>query len=248
MVFTKNAFAGILYEELWRIQKRLMTRRETDRSDAEGGSQTPKRSSDTLADARVVVLCGPRAEGLPPELKSVQTVYVPTAYEAAAEILVAPTVALVADLRLVGRRHLRLLAIARQMGVEVFAVGVVPTGLTGEDISGVRMIALADLPEALRRLAAADWPAPSEPQPAAPAEAPTTETILELIEELPSVTPVGEAPADRATEDAAAQPPTPPAEPPVAPPVAPAIEKSQPSSPSALLTPEELSALLENEL
>ncbi len=195
-----------------------MTRRETDRLDAEGGSQTPKRSSDTLADARVVVLCGPRVEGPPSELKDVQTVYVPTAYEAAAEMLAAPTVALVADLRLVGRRHLRLLAIARQMGVEVFAVGVVPTGLTGEDLSGVRMIALADLPEALRRLAEADWPAPSEPKPAAPAE----------------------APADLATKEAAPQPAAPPVEPPV--------EKSPPSSPSALLTPEELSALLENEL
>ncbi len=103
------------------------------------------------------------------ELKvpGVECVRVASAYEATAEILAASTGVLVVDLRLVRGRHLRLLEIARRMNVEVLAVGTVPPDLTSEDLSGVRMMARADLPEAMQRLAkppeAAGAPAAVEP-------------------------------------------------------------------------------------
>jgi len=73
-------------------------------------------------------------------------------YEAAAELLAAPAAALVVDLRLLGGKHLRLLEIARSLGVEVLAVGSLPIGMSAEDLSQVRLIARRDLPRALEAL------------------------------------------------------------------------------------------------
>ena len=79
-------------------------------------------------------------------------VFVPSPYEAAAELIAEPALALVIDLRLMGRRHLRLLRIARERGAEMLAVGAVPAGLSAEDLSGIRLVARADLKAALEGL------------------------------------------------------------------------------------------------
>ena len=79
-------------------------------------------------------------------------------YEAAAEMLSAPARALIIDLRLLPGRHLQLLEVARDLEVEIFAVGSLPIGMTAEDLSGVRLIARKDLPAAVRALP----PAPAE--------------------------------------------------------------------------------------
>ncbi|MHC4294786.1 MAG: hypothetical protein ACYSTL_04310 [Planctomycetota bacterium] len=92
-------------------------------------------------------------------------VRVSTAYEAAAEILAATTAALVIDLRLLPERHLRLLEIARQRKTEILAVGSVPSGLTSENLSGVRLVSLADLPKAI-----SDLPVPGERDVSLPTE------------------------------------------------------------------------------
>ena len=104
-----------------------------------------------------------------------ELVFVPSPYEAAAELIAAPALALVMDLRLMGQRHLRLLRIARERRVELLAVGAVPAGLTAEDLSGTRLIARADLKAAMEGLLndrqGRYVPSEEESQPAAPPEA-----------------------------------------------------------------------------
>ena len=78
-----------------------------------------------------------------------------TTYEAAAEILAGPTIALVIDLRLLTMQHLGLLEIARQRPLEMLGVGAVSPGLTAEDLSGVRLVSRRDLASVLAGLAAA---------------------------------------------------------------------------------------------
>ena len=87
-----------------------------------------------------------------------EPVFVSTAYEAAAEILAASASALVLDLRLVGPRHARLLGIARDRQLAMFAIGALAAGMTTEDLNGIRLVARGDLATALE--AALD--APSE--------------------------------------------------------------------------------------
>ena len=107
--------------------------------------------------ARVVVLspdtatAGEDVRALRDE--GIELVRAASAYEAVAEMLCEPATALVIDLRLLGARGLRALEIARQRGIEVLATGTVPRGLTSEDLSGVRLLAKRELPDALRRLA-----------------------------------------------------------------------------------------------
>lgn len=81
-----------------------------------------------------------------------EIIAVASPYEAAAELIASPAAALVVDLRLMGPRHLRLLEIARSGGAELLAVGPLPPGMTAEDLSGVRLLARADLPAALLQL------------------------------------------------------------------------------------------------
>ena len=83
---------------------------------------------------------------------ALECIFVATAYEAAAELIAAPALAIVIDLRLMGPRHLRLLQIARERRVEMLAVGSIPPGLTAEDLSGLRLLARADVKAALQRL------------------------------------------------------------------------------------------------
>ncbi len=150
----------------------------------------------------------------------------PSGYEAAAEILAAPVSALVVDFRAFGASHRRLLEIARQMDVEVLGVGALPAGMDSGDLNGVRLVSRPALPGALDRLAAAAGAGgPAEP-PGVPAPA---------------------APRPASTEDRdAAEPPD---EPEAGREAGPEVE-TQPGraeTPSDLLTPEELSALLEDE-
>ena len=191
------------------------------------------------------------------KLPNSQFVPVTTAYEAAAEILIAPTVALVVDLRMLRGRHLRLLEIARQNGVEVLGFGSVPAGLSSDDLSAVRLIGLADLPEAIvaisRRREATEPDALGVSTTERPTSVPSTEAteihphseppkdlrkqlsehaVDEMLEDSevsgPFARTVGEA-DDRPTKKPNER------------------ETTPPISPSELLTPEELSALLENE-
>jgi len=145
---------------------RHMRRNNTSRPDEDGAGAQGSVQPDAKRGPRVVVL-GPA--GLEANAPLGECIGVCSAYEAAAEILSAPTAALVVDLRLLTGRHLRLLDIARRMEVEIFAVGAVPPGLTGEDLSQVRMMARAELGEALRRLGesreTSDAPPPVEPPP-----------------------------------------------------------------------------------
>jgi hypothetical protein len=91
-----------------------------------------------------------------------EPVFVPTAYEAAAEILTSSAAALVLDLRLLGPRHGRLLEIAREKHLEMLAVGALAAGMTTEDLNGIRLVARGDLVAALK--AALDAPCETDRQ------------------------------------------------------------------------------------
>jgi len=149
-------------------------------------------------------------------------------YEAAAELLAGPVLALVLDLRCLTPRHLRLLSIARENHVEVLAVGSLPFGITTTDLSGVRLTAVNDLPDELRRLARVG--------PAA-ARAPATGTGP-----APEAAPEVEAPREPLVRAAPAGPPKQPVQT-----GGPRASGERPAHrPTDLLTDEELAALLED--
>lgn len=166
------------------------------------------------------------------ELKvpGVECVRVASAYEAAAEILAASTGVLVVDLRLVRGGHLRLLEIARRMNVEVLAVGTVPPDLTSEDLSGVRMMARADLPEAMQRLAKPPASKPVEQLARGSTEDFDEEDVADLLDDVPAVENV-EAQPDNQEAKAADKD----------------LKSGEAKRPLELLSPEELAALLEDE-
>jgi hypothetical protein len=112
---------------------------------------------------RVVVLSAdaPVRAALAEAAPGVRCAAVQSAYEAAAELVAGGAAALVVDLRLMSPRHLRLLQIARQRGVELLAVGGIPASLTAEDLSGVRFVARADLRATLERILAGDSASPA---------------------------------------------------------------------------------------
>jgi len=68
-------------------------------------------------------------------------VRVTSPYEAAAELLEDHPAALVIDLRCLTPGDLPLVEMARQRNVEVLAVGVLPLGVVTADLSGVRLAA-----------------------------------------------------------------------------------------------------------
>ena len=188
--------------------------------------------------------------------RGVEVARVASGYEAGAEILAAPVAAMVIDFRALSPAHGRLLDVARRMDVAMFGVGPLPIGMSTEELSGIRLVSTVDLPGALDRLAAAAAKAPEPAEApgggeAAPPEAP------------PPTPPVGEPQAPerprkrRARRKKAAKRTARPkaereTEPDTAAPAAasPAEDKPRPAAPqvpSDLLTPEELTALLENE-
>ncbi len=116
-------------------------------------------------DRRVVVLIARGGDPLPRTVPGVEPVRVPTAYEAFAEVLAAPTDALVVDLGALAARHGRLIARVRELGVEIFAVGAGRAGLDAETLSGVRLASRAELPALLEaHLHTAAEPEPDEPE------------------------------------------------------------------------------------
>lgn len=121
---------------------------------AGGGTSSPR--------PRVVILSrkaqAPDA-GIPAGLEAVCA---GGAYEAAAELLAAPTAALVLDLAMLRERHLGLLRLARQTGAAVIAFGVTAAPIDAEQLAGVELVARADLSERLALLASA---APMEKRP-----------------------------------------------------------------------------------
>ena len=77
------------------------------------------------------------------------------------------TGALVIELACLSVAHLKLLDIARNKGVELFGVGQLPTAMTSDDLSGVRLISLTDLPEAIAAIHGPRVNEKSVPMPAA---------------------------------------------------------------------------------
>jgi hypothetical protein len=186
-------------------------------------------------------------------------------------MLADPPAALVIDLRALTAGHVRLLEIARDRQVEMLAVGGLPSSLTADDLSGVRLTARGDLADAIRRLAP-EGPAPQAPPGPAPVAAgpradpyqpPTLNGILssdEIAELLsPSEPPRDRPPAPEPAEAAPAKAegeyipeaaPPPPAEPePDHAPAAPAEPDRAPAPTDSqdLLSAEELAALLGDE-
>ncbi len=187
----------------------------------------------SLPALRVIVLA--RDVSLRLELGSLgaAVVQVATPYEAAAEALAQPAAVAVVDLRLLTPRHLRLLEILRSRRVEVLALGSPAGGVAIEQLSGVRLMAREHLKSAVERL-----------------RAERVTPVSDLDAELARMAPGGEP-----------QPAFRPQRPPAEQPAAPAPEKPQQAAPQArlaaphapdadmrsILTPEELSALLEDE-
>lgn len=126
---------------------------------------------------------------------SVEAVQVDSAYEAAAEILAAPVAALVIDFRAAAAPGAALLGVARQMDVPMLGVGAVPTGLTIDDLSGLRLISRAELPAELERIAAAAQAPARDPGVYLPADGPGAEPA-EPPE--PKAAPAGRKRASRA--------------------------------------------------
>ena len=199
-------------------------------------------------------------------------VVVPTAYEAAAELLAGPTAALVVELPLLTPYHCRLLRLAGDLGVAVLGVGAARRTIRCADLHPLRQVGLEELGERLAEicrefeLSMADFAAAGEIEaqlqqepPGAPVEVlpagqaqpqgePAGNAFLSGAaaaarreEELAGEEAVGgryvsEAGAETRQADRRERPeqPSAPAD-------------SPPASPSALLSDEELSALLEDE-
>jgi len=143
-------------------------------------------SGTSVSDPRVVIFSRDpalaRAELAELSAPAGVVVRVSSAYEAAAEILADPPAALVLDLRALTGRHVRLLEIARERHVEMLAVGALPSDLTADELSGVRLTARKDLAGAIERLTARpSRPAGRpEPIPAATGARPTSPKSAEL--------------------------------------------------------------------
>jgi len=151
-------------------------------------------------------------------------------YEAAAELLAEPPLAMVIDLRCLAPGDLPLIEMARQRGLEVLAVGSVPLGITTTDLSGVRLSARDHLSGMLEELAGSlpsGGQVPVSPQ-AHPGESPELSSLARSIRK-----------ASRSKRKAPKAPkPAPKAK---------AEDKPPVESSDELLTKEELAALLEDE-
>jgi len=120
----------------------------------------------TLARAELEELCS----------RGMQCLRWSSAYEVAAELLSGTVDALVLDLRMLTGRNTRVLQIARERGVEVLAVGMLPASVSTENLSGVRLAGMRDLPGILQQLGTylpvepEQPPQPPTPEPTEPAE------------------------------------------------------------------------------
>jgi|GEM_PF-2326411 len=160
-----------------------------------------------------------------------QCLRVTSPYEAAAELLAEPPIAIVIDLRCLTPGDLPLIEMAYQRGLEVLAVGAVPLGITTTDLSGVRLSARGHLSALLEGLAQS-LPYDGQDGNSAQAltgESPEPSSQARSIEHKASRT-------DRKAIQTFA--PAPKAQ---------ANDKPPGKSPNELLTREELAALLEDE-
>ncbi len=152
------------------------------------------------------------------ELSQLECVCVAGAYEVAAEVLAAPTDAVVLDMSLLTSAQVGLLEVVRTMDIPILAFGTLRSGLGAEQLREVRLISRDDLRQALSELVSVERvEAPS----AAEAEDLTPQELGEYHVESAPASPVEKK--DTVTP------------------------KEAPSIPADLLTPEELSALLEDE-
>ena len=150
-------------------------------------------------------------------------------YEAAAELLAEPPLAMVIDLRCLTPGDLPLIEMARQRGLEVLAVGAVPLGITTTDLSGMRLSARGHLSALLEGFAASPPSGGQVPvsSQAVAGESPELSSLARSIRK-----------ASRAGSKAAKAPDGAKAK---------ADDKPLGDSPDELLTKEELAALLEDE-
>lgn len=204
---------------------------------------------------RVIVLSADR-ECIPAENAGAPYVctFVTHPYQAAAEVLTGAVAALVVDLRMLPGRHRRLLQIARNAGAEVLAIGALPAGLQCDELSGVRLVAKADLPGLLKQTAERVAAVAAQPEPSpSPVPGPTEDEDLTAV----ARQEIEDASTDESSRQGDLCPPTPPsmrvevdlhlvpAKSPGKTPPAP--DESTVTHPVGLLSDEELTALLENE-
>jgi len=175
-----------------------------------------------------------------------QPVRADSCYEAAAELLSAGADAIVLDLELMARQHVGLLALARHAGAKVFVAGRLPKDMGSDELSGVMLLGEEELPAAIDGFSA---PAPEGERPAqAPATEPEQSVRPDEAPPLSRDEPgAGQAEEAFSPENRQAEPGSRAAES-AGPADSPANRDRQvPLRPSELLTPEELSALLEDE-
>ncbi|MCD4824219.1 MAG: hypothetical protein K8S55_06395 [Phycisphaerae bacterium] len=117
-----------------------------------------------MADYRVVLLAS-EGELLPqtPEENDtgIEYIYAPSGYEAAAEVLADPAMALIVDMPSLSAEHIKLMEIARSRGTELIGVGGFPAGLSVDDLSGMHLVAMNQLPEFLQKMTSQTQAAPS---------------------------------------------------------------------------------------
>ena len=77
-----------------------------------------------------------------------------SAYEAAAELLAGPAAVLVVDLRLLRPGHVRLIALARRAGAELWGVGPLPAWASSDQLAGMRLLDQGQLAGVLAAIAA----------------------------------------------------------------------------------------------
>jgi len=159
-------------------------------------------------------------------------------YEAAAELLAEPTIAMVIDLRCLTPGDLPLIEMARQRGLEVLAVGAVPLGITTTDLSGVRLAARDHLSSLLEGLAASALSGRQVPvsSQAAGGESPELSSLAQSIRKVSRGSRKAQKAPDTAPKATDAPAPTPKA-----------ANEPPGDSPDELLTSAELAALLEDE-
>ncbi len=98
-----------------------------------------------------------------PEIKSVldgmelSVIWADSGYEAAAEMLAAPTDAILLNVGFLTKRHIGLLNLARKMNIEIIGVSAPSTniGLDAHELSEVRLVATSDLQGTIERITAA---------------------------------------------------------------------------------------------
>lgn len=190
---------------------------------------------------RVVVLSRYQSLRVQLATSGLNCMQVDGAYQAAAELLAQPTGVLAIDLRELPARHLGLLKIARSKGVAMLAFGPATIPLNPHQLVGVRLIAQADLAgELQQRTAGAEAATPPSPTPMAAVA--SVATPAPEAAQRPAQPPAKTPAAAPQVQLAPAKPAAP------GPATAPPMPAAVAASPGSLLTPEELSALLEDDL